>query len=461
MLLHPTPRTSLNGLFLALCLALAVSSPAQSASGTTPEELRDALATLQADVAQLKAQGAAAERLAELERRIDLLAAEIEKQRTGGAAGSDEGALSGVKGLAPAASKVYGVARGVSLGGYGEALYERFADDTEAGLPAGRTDQFDFLRQIVYVGYKFNDSVLFNSEIEFEHASTGKGGEVSVEFAYIELQRSPKLGLRAGMLLAPLGFVNELHEPPIFHGAKRPEVESAVIPSTWRENGAGLFGEAGPVQWRAYVLAGLNSSGFGAAGIRGGRQSGARSKAEDFGVAARLDFTGVPGLLAGAAVFSGETGQGAAQDGREIGGRLTLYDLHAQYEHRGLQLRALYARGTLDDAALINRRNGLSGNKSVGEGQYGWYVQAAYDVLTLRPAGLWSLTPFVRYERLDTQDGVPAGYAEDPATRRSALTFGVGLKPLPNVVFKADWARQRNAARSGVSQFNLAVGYLF
>lgn len=457
---HPTPRKSLSALIF--CLALALSASAQQSPGNTPEELRAALQALEADLAQLKQQGREPERLAELERRIDLLAAEIEKQRTAGAAsGADEGPLSGVKGLAPAASKVYGVTRGVSIGGYGEALYERFADTAENGAPSGRTDQFDFLRQIIYVGYKFSDSVLFNSEIEFEHASTGKGGEVSVEFAYIELQRSPKLGLRVGMLLAPLGFVNELHEPPIFHGARRPEVESAIVPSTWRENGAGLFGEAGPVQWRAYVLAGLASSGFSSSGIRGGRQSGARSKAEDFGVAARVDFTGVPGLLVGGAVFSGDTGQGSTQDGRAIDGRLTLYDLHAQYEHRGLQLRALYARGTLGDVTRINRANGLSGNKSVGEGQYGWYAQIAYDLLTLRPAGQWSLTPFARYERLDTQDGVPAGYSEDPALRRSALTFGVGVKPLPNVVFKADYTRQRNDARRGVSQFNLAVGYLF
>ncbi len=442
---------------LALVVLLAGAGAAQPAS---LEELRVALAALQTEVAQLEARGEAAARLAELERRIDLLAAELETTRTGGAAGG-EAPPAGAKGLAPAASKVYGVARGVSIGGYGEALFERFSDETQSGAPAGRTDQFDFLRQILYVGYKFDDKVLFNSEIEFEHASTGKGGEVSVEFAYVELAPSPKLGLRAGMLLVPMGFLNELHEPPIFHGAKRPEVESAIVPSTWRENGAGFFGEAGPLQWRAYVVAGLSSAGFTSAGIRGGRQSGARSRAEDFALTARADFTGVPGLLVGASIFSGQTGHGVIQDGRAISGRLTLFDLHGQYERRGLQLRALYARGSLDDVTAINRKNGLTGNKSVGEGQYGWYVQAAYDVLTLGSGRRWSLTPFARYEKLDTQDGVPVGFGEDPATERNLLTVGVGVKPVTNVVFKADWARQRNAARSGVNQFNLALGYLF
>ena len=205
----------------------------------------------------------------------------------------------GQRGLGPAASKVYNVERGVSIGGYGEMLYQSFASETEDGSASAKSDQLDFLRAIVYVGYKFNDRIHFNSEIEFEHASTGKGGEVSVEFAYLDFSLRPELGIRGGMLLVPMGFINELHEPPIFYGARRPEVESAIIPTTWRENGAGIFGEAGPVEYRAYAVAGLDASGFSASGIRGGRQKGARSLAEDFAFTGRVDLTSVPGLLAG------------------------------------------------------------------------------------------------------------------------------------------------------------------
>jgi uncharacterized small protein (DUF1192 family) len=450
-----TPRRIPNVLLLCwLCLA-----PAGWAQAPSPAELEKQVAALRAEVESLKARGDAGARLAEIERRLDLLAAELEKTRTGGAAESVPAA--GVKGFAPAASKVYGIARGVSIGGYGEALYENFAQERQDGGPSGRTDQFDFVRQIVYVGYKFDDRVLFNSEIEFEHASTGKGGEVSVEFAYVDYQPSPRLGVRAGMVLVPVGFLNELHEPPIFHGAKRPEVEQAVLPSTWRENGAGLFGEAGPLQWRAYVVSGLNATGLSAAGVRGARQSGARSKSEDFGLTGRVDFRGVPGLLLGGSFFTGESGQDGVVDGRSVGGRVSLFDLHAQYEHRGLQLRALAAKGTIADAGRINLLNKLTGNKSVGEGLYGWYVQAAYDLLSLRPAGSWSLTPFVRYERLDTQDGVPSGFQEDPAMDRSVFTVGLGLKPVSSVVLKADFQKQRNDARTGTNQLNLAVGYLF
>src|SRR3989442_15255685 len=89
-------------------------------------------------------------------------------------------------------------------------------------------DTADLLRAVLYVGYKFSDRILFNSELEVEHATTGEGdeekGEVSAEFAYLDFKPWKRVGLRAGLLLLPMGFTNELHEAPVFHGARRPAV---------------------------------------------------------------------------------------------------------------------------------------------------------------------------------------------------------------------------------------------
>ena len=423
------------------------------------EDLKRALAEIQEELARLEDAGGSTERLAELERRIDLLAGEIEKLRTGGAV--EETALQGVKGLGPAASNVYRKERGVALGGYGEALYTNHAELRQDDQPSGRTDEFDFLRAVLYVGYKFSDSILFNSEIEVEHASTDKGGSVSVEFAYLEFQKRPEVGLRAGMLLVPVGFINELHEPPIFHGARRPEVERSIIPTTWRENGAGLFGAAGSFEYRAYAVVGLLSRGFSAAGIRGGRQKGSKSLAEDFALTGRVDYVGVPGLLLGASFYTGNSGQGGEVDGQRIGGRVSLFDLHGQYEYRGLHVRGLWTRSTIGDVALINEQNDLSGDGSVGEVQGGWYVEAAFDVMTLKPKGRWGISPYIRYEELNTQEEVPAGYGSSGRYDQSLLTAGFEVKPLPQVVFKLDYQWVGNEARTGVNRFNVAMGYLF
>src|SRR4051794_7663601 len=107
---------------------------------------------------------------ARLPAQLDAITPELEELRLGrdGVVGADTSVL----GFGPAASKVYKVRQGVSLGGYGEVLYENFASQTQSDVPSGLTDQIDALRAIVYVGYKFSDRILFNSEVEFEHGST-------------------------------------------------------------------------------------------------------------------------------------------------------------------------------------------------------------------------------------------------------------------------------------------------
>src|SRR5882672_4517978 len=227
-------NTKTKSVLAAAVLILACGSPAWSAQDRTTDDLWKAIQDLQAEVARLEAQGTATDRLTELERRIDLLAAEIEKARTGAA--PEPAAEKPAPGFGPAASKVYSAARGVSIGGYGEVVYENAAGERQDKAPSGAADRIDLLRNVLYVGYKFSDRILLNSELEVEHATTGEGdearGEVSAEFAYLDFKPWKHVGVRAGLLLMPIGFVNELHEAPVFHGARRPAVESAIIPST-------------------------------------------------------------------------------------------------------------------------------------------------------------------------------------------------------------------------------------
>ncbi|MFI5184067.1 MAG: hypothetical protein ACHQNV_06695 [Vicinamibacteria bacterium] len=449
---------------MGLALLWAVPCVGRADDDPSREEMQKAIAALQAEVARLKADGAEKDRLTEVERRIDLLAAEIEKARTGGATEAETPAK-GEPGLGPAASKIYRKSKGVSIGGYGEIVYAHPASMLQDGRPSGLDPTADVLRYVTYLGYKFSDKILLNSEMEFEHASSGEGseerGEVSVEFAYLEFRPWKKVGIRAGEVLLPLGFLNELHEPPIFHGARRNEVEQQIIPTTWPENGIGVFGQSGPFQWRGYVVAGLNSAGFSSEGIGEGKQEGSRSLARDLGFSGRIDYTGASGFLLGASVYTGKSGQGPTIGDEAIGARVTLCDVHAQYEHRGFQARALYARSTVGDVAAINAQNGLTGDQSVGERQYGWYLHAAYDLISLKPAGQWSVTPFLRFERLDPQDRVPAGFEKDPSLDQKVFTAGVGVKPLHNVVLKTDYQWLSNKANTGANRFNLSIGYLF
>jgi hypothetical protein len=397
----------------------------------------------------------------QIRKQVEAITRELEELRLGRDVVVE--ADTGLYGFGPAASKVYKVPQGVSLGGYGEVLYENFAGSREDDLPSGATDRLDALRAVLYVGYKFNDKILFNSEVEFEHGSTEDGGSVSLEFAYLDYQVSPALGFRAGLLLSPMGFINELHEPPTFLGARRPETERQIIPSTWRESGIGIFGDAGQVSYRAYLVNGFDATGFGAGGLRDGRQNGAEAAAVNFGAVGRVDYAAVVGLTVGTAAYVGKAGQGAtlpSDAGRTIGARTFIWDAHAEYRARGFDLRGLLAVTTLDDAAEINELNGLSGAGSVGDRMVGFYLQGGYDVLRGSASG-HQLLPYLRYERLDTQDRVPEGFLADPANDRSFVTLGGMWRPVPTVSLKADYQIVRNDAETGVNQLNVNLGYLF
>jgi len=433
-------------------------------AGQTPDEekireLEREVAELKAAVEELRALGLAEDRLAEIERRLGILAEEMEDLKVGEAAVKVSRDQT-ISGLGPAASKVYQKDQGVSIGGYGEALLEFFDDSRDDGSESGAVDRFDFLRAVVYFGYKFSDRWIFNSEIEFEHASTSEGGSASVEFAYLDYLYRDGFNLRTGLVLIPMGWLNELHEPTVYLGAVRPRTENRIIPTTWRENGIGAYGAFGDFDYRTYVVNGLDASGFSAKGLRGGRQKGAKAKAEDFAWVGRLDYSGLPGLTAGLAGYIGNSGQDLEDsEGDSIPVGTSIIDLHVEYRYRGLELRGLWARAEVDDVARLNEALGYTGNQSVGETLEGGYLQAGYDVLAGR--GKSSLTPYLRWEQINTQQEVPEGWSVNPANDEQLFTLGLAYQPIEQLIFKAEYQNIDNEAGTGVDQFNLSMGYIF
>ncbi len=205
----------------AIALALGVSLPV-AAEEPDPRSPRDLMYE---------------DRIAELERAVEVLADELQRTRTALAV-PEEPLLESVYGLGPAASKVYHAGRGITFGGYGEAFYSNALSDRGSGT-SKTLDRADQLRLVLYAGYRFTENIVFNSEIEFEHATTGStesssGGSASVEFAALDFFWKDWANFRAGLMLAPMGFLNEIHEPPFFYGVNRPDVERVLIPSTWR-----------------------------------------------------------------------------------------------------------------------------------------------------------------------------------------------------------------------------------
>ena len=181
---------------------------------------------------------------------------------------------------------------GVTVGGYGEVLYNQ---------PEGDNGEIDVQRLVLLFGYKFNERVQFVTEVELEHVN-----EVFVEQAFVQYSLNDNVNLRAGLMLVPMGIVNEYHEPTTFNGVERPSIDASIVPSTWREIGFGVSGRLDNISMRyqAYIMNGFASVNGdkvlgGSNGLRNGRQKGIRSTVNKPTFSAKLDHYGIQGLRLG------------------------------------------------------------------------------------------------------------------------------------------------------------------
>jgi hypothetical protein len=346
-----------------------------------------------------------------------------------------------------------------TIGGYGEVHYTNATGPDTPG-------QVDVKRFVVFLAHSFNERVAFRSELEVEDTKVegGKaGGEVALEQLYLDYRFSPAFTLRAGLVLPPIGIINETHEPPTFNGVDRPLFDQDVIPTTWRDIGVGAVGtlsEASGLSYRIYLLNGLRAEGFTAdQGIREGRQEGQEASFANPSLTGRLEWAR-PGLRIGGSFWYG----GTANQNPIIGtgafdAPVFLGSADVRYEVGAFAFRGEFANISVSDADRINAAFG----EDVGNRITGGYVEGAYNLLAaVVPKSSQRLNAFVRYENYDTQAGVAAGLTRNDALARRVTTFGLTYKPLYNVAFKGDYQLRRNQAGLGEDEvLALGVGYEF
>lgn len=393
--------------------------------------------------------------------KVKILSKEIEELKAGSGILRPAEDIS-ITGLGPAASKVY-TGNGLSIGGYGEIVYVTKADEDEShNAQGGDRREFDALRGVLYFGYKFNDNLVVNTEIELEHAD-----EAYLEFSYIDYMLSDALNFRAGLILIPMGLVNEYHESPTFLSVGRPVSEKVIIPSTWRENGAGVYGKVGDLEYRAFVVTALNGydktdgDKFTASGLRGGRQKGGDADSDQLAGVARLDYTILPGLLVGGSFYTGNSNQDAGVAGVDIG--TTIIEGHFQYRANNIYARAMYVTAMVDGVEDMINMGLVSATDSVGTSMTGMYAELGYNILgLLAPGSTQELIPFGRFEMVDTQATVASNATvKDSKAEQTYITAGLHWKPAFGVAFKADVVMATNKAKTGVNSLNLASTYLF
>ncbi|WP_457598904.1 hypothetical protein [Hydrogenimonas sp.] len=347
-------------------------------------------------------------------------------------------------GLGSAASKVYYTQNPLSIGGYGEIYWADSSDGTAI------TDLYRF---VPYIGYKFSDRLILNTELEFEHG----GDVVAIEFLYLDFLLDPAFNLRVGNQLVPMGLVNLRHEPTLFPSVQRPETEKYIIPSTWQETGIVAYGELSdrPLYYHVGFVNALNVNSDATRNgeiswLREGRW-GSDNKAtmQRLALTARLDYSGIEGLTAG---LSGYYANGSnAPDANVEGTRLFIYDLHAVYRNGNAEFKGLFTEAILDGAEHIG--------PDAAERARGGYVTAQYDIRALVNAG-FSVPLFIRYENYNPV-AKSVGGANETADIEN-ITFGLNLFPHEQVVLKADYRiKDRNDGSEREKTLSLGLGFIF
>ena len=335
--------------------------------------------------------------------------------------------------------------------------------DFHLNRPQDEDPVLDFHRFVLLLNHSFSDRMRFVGEIEVEHGfveGLEESGELEVEQAYLDFRVSRSFNVRAGMLLAPVGIINERHEPPSYFGVERPSVDTFIIPSTWFEAGAGVHGAFGAGwHYQAYLMAPLDATRITAEeGLAEARQKGFLSNARNIGQTARLEYVGLPGLTLGTSFWRGKTGFNFRREESRVG----LIEFDGRYHTGPFAIRGEFAQVFIDGADHLNdfaqRTTGV--NSNIARQMRGFYVEPSVRPL---PKLKYDIAAFARYENFDTQFRMPAGVLPLKQFDRAAWVVGASYYPDPAVALKIDYTviRTQSSLFRGVDSLNVGLGWWF
>jgi hypothetical protein len=360
----------------------------------------------------------------------------------------------------------------LTIGGYGEVHYHQ-----PLNADVRQNGELDVHRMVMLFGYQFSDRTQFVTELEFEHVS-----EVYVEQAFLQHKINKFINFRGGLLLIPMGIVNEYHEPTTFNGVERPLIDNKIAPTTWREIGFGLAGTIQPanLKYQAYLVNGFNGYDGtaklnGKGGFRSGRQKGASSYISAPNFSGKIEYYGIRGLNVGLSGYFGDTQSKlyngidkdndaalAKADSSIVG--ISMIGLDARYNLKGLQLRGQFYSASLSNADQYNRFTGKNKTtpNDLGSLMTGYYVEAGYNVFRHLEKVQSELIPFVRFEGYDTHAKVPSNITRNKLYKNAVITSGLTLKLAQGAVLKTDlqWVKP-DGAEKYAKVFSAGLGVMF
>jgi hypothetical protein len=392
---------------------------------------------------------------------------------------------------------------GLKLGAYGEVkLGSRRNPDHNGQWQSG----FDAARLVLLPTFQFTDSIIFNAEIEFEHAGSGFDeddklhGTAEIEQLYIDFKASPYFNVRSpGIDLVPVGYINQHHEPTLFYSVNRPELADRLIPTTWAVPAAGIYGKiVDGLSYQFQVSSSLEDfgSGFDArtdgnspAPFATGYAPGISGKdglvfarpprgdfhqlSNDLAYTLHLDYQPpfVPGLAGSTSVYftPNTTPRDAYADtGAPLHhSSLTLVDSELRYRlpGTGFEARGEYVQVFFGHPGNLRANHDSDPTNNVGRTMYGLSGEVAYHVpIGTYLGSAWEAVPFYRYtyENLQTR-----GFSgTDPNTPVGAgklqlHTAGLAVFPTRQLVLKLTYEKVIDREHGGAKSDSVLGGVGF
>ena len=329
----------------------------------------------------------------------------------------------------------------IHIGGYGELHYND--TETDAGSKSKKVDAHRF---VLFFGYDYNDKVRFRSEFELEHGLVkdtddgSNGGEVELEQMYVEIDVTDQTSIQTGVILVPVGIMNETHEPPSFYGVERNDVEKYLIPATWWAAGVKVSHKLNNgLRFEAMISEGLKGTTAGY--IRDGRQKSASATANDLAYTARVTYTGIPGLKT--SIFYNRQSD-FTQDSSDNIEEMDLYGVTAIYNQDGYEFKALHVQADFSgkDETGAFFTNGFDEHQ-------GTFLEASKRIGNL---GFFVNNSIVSGEKVSRQYTVmQAGFSYWPQGTNTVLKANFYDKEYSN----------NNLQTSNSDGFHLGMGYEF
>lgn len=370
------------------------------------------------------------------------------------------------------AEKLISSDQNLTIGGYGEVHYNQLLD------PDLRTNgSLDVHRMVLFFGYNFSDKTQFVTEVEMEYAK-----ELWVEQLFLQHKLNDYVSLKTGLLLIPMGIINEYHEPTTFNGVERPFIDNKIAPSTWREVGFGLTGNIMPLslKYQLYMVNGSSSYDGtvglfnGADGMRSGRQKGSKSYISSPNFTGRVEYFGIRGLNVGLSGYFGDSQSKlydkldknnemlrTKADSSVVG--ISMIGLDTRYGIKGFELRGQFYYTAFSNTEQYNYFTRKAGKPNdLGSSMLGFYAEAGYNVLHSFSNVTTELVPFVRYQHYNMHLTVDENVAVNNKYIGQVVTTGCTLKLAKGAVLKADvdFAKTKAVSKPLVT-LNAGLGIMF